>query len=299
MYEYTYCQYATEELAMDHQLDLPQGTMHVHERGAGPTLVFVSGLLVDHTLWEPVIDRLSDRLRCVALVLPLGGHRTAMGPAADLRPPGLARMVADALAALELSDVVLVGNDTGGAICQITAANHPERLAALVLTDCDAYERFLPLALRPFQWLARVPALADLVLRSARFGPVQTALVAPVNKRRDPARIRGWLAGMLADAGVRRDVIKVLAGIDARHTLAAAKALRRFHRPALLVWSREDRIFPLADARRLAADLPDARLEVIDGSRAFVPLDQPERLATLLAGFVEERVAVRAPAGPR
>ena len=278
---------------MHHQLDLPQGPLHVHDTGGdGPVLVFVHGLLVDGMLWADVIARLAPAHRCVALDLPLGAHRTAMAPGADLSPPGLARLVADALAALGLEDVVLVGNDTGGAICQLVAAAHPERLAALVLTDCDAYEHFFPPALRPLQWLGRSPRLGDAVLRAGRFGLVQTALVAPVNRRRDPERVRRWVAPLVADAAVRRDALKVIAGVNARHTLAAAHALRSFDRPALLLWSPDDRIFPLRLGERLAAELPDARLELVPGSRAFLPMDAPDRVAERIAAFVAERVGV-------
>lgn len=275
---------------MHHQLDLTQGRLHAHERGEGPVLVFLHGLLVDHELWDEVIDRLAPRHRCVALDLPLGAHRDAMRPDADLSPPGLARLVAEALAALELDDVTLVANDTGGAIAQITAAEHPERLAALVLTDCDAYENFLPPVLRPLQWLARVPALAVPMLRAGRFAPVRTALTAPVNKRRDEERGQRWVQPLVDDAGVRRDVLKFLASIDSALTVAAAERLRSFERPALIVWAREDRIFPVRHAHRLAADLPDARVELVEDSRAFVPLDQPARCAELIEAFVGERV---------
>ncbi len=271
---------------MQRQLDLPQGTVHVHERGEdGPVLVFVHGLLVDHTLWDDVVERLAPSHRCVALDLPLGAHRTAMAPGADLSPPGLARLVAAALEALDLDDVVLVGNDTGGAICQLVAATHPERLGALVLTDCDAFEHFPPPVLRPLVRLLRTPRLGDALLRAMRLAPVRAAIIAPVARRRDRAREARWAAPLVADRAVRRDALKVVAGMDARHTLAAAEALRSFGRPALLLWSPEDRIFPIALAERLAATLPDARLERVPGARSFLPMDAPERVAERIAAF--------------
>jgi pimeloyl-ACP methyl ester carboxylesterase len=191
---------------------------------------------------------------------------------------------------LDLRDVVLVGNDTGGALCQLVVARHPERLAGLVLTTCDAYEHFPPPFVKPFTWLGRAPRIGHVLLQSGRFGPVREALIAPVNKRRSAMRNKAWVAP-LRDAGVRRDVLRVLAGIDPSHTEAAAPALRTFDRPALVVWSRGDRVFPLSDGKRLAADL-SAPLEVIDDTRTFIPLDQPERLSELIATFVDERVAV-------
>src|ERR1700757_632152 len=102
-------------------VELPQGTLHYRDEGAGPVVVLVHGLLVNGTLWSRVAPLLAG-CRVVVPDLPLGSHRTALRPQADLSPAGLGTLVADFLAELELTDVTLVGNDTGGAICQITAA---------------------------------------------------------------------------------------------------------------------------------------------------------------------------------
>jgi hypothetical protein len=173
-----------------------------------------------------------------------------MRPDADLTPPAVARLVAEVMDALDLRDVVLVGNDTGGGLCQLVVAAHPERLAGLVLVTCDAYEHFPPAVLRPAAWLGRAPApLAHAVLRLLRFDPVMTAVVAPVNRRRSAARSRAWAAPVVADAGVRRDVLRFLAAMRPVHTLAAVAGLRAFDRPALVVWGRRARLFPVADGR--------------------------------------------------
>jgi pimeloyl-ACP methyl ester carboxylesterase len=111
-----------------------------------------------------------------------------------------------------------------------------------------------------------------------------------VNKRRSAERNKAWVEP-LRDADVRRDVLRVLAGIEPSHTIAAAPALKSFDRPALVVWSRGDRVFPLSDGKRLAADLSEP-LEVIDDTRTFIPLDQPDRLGALITAFVSDRVAV-------
>ena len=277
---------------MERTVELPQGTVRVYERGEGPVLLFVHGLLVSHTLWDLVIDRLSDSHRCVAIDLPLGAHSTPMRPDADLSPRGVAAMIAGVMDELDLSDVTLVGNDTGGALCQLVVAHHPERLAALVLTTCDAYEHFPPPRLKPLILLGRTPRLTGVLLRSGRFAPVRDALIAPVNKRRDAARSRAWVEP-LQNPGVRRDVIRFLEKVDPGDTVAAAPALKAFGRPALVVWTRKDLFFPLEDGRRLAAGL-GAQLEIVDDTRTFISLDQPERLAELIRTFVAERVAVPA-----
>jgi pimeloyl-ACP methyl ester carboxylesterase len=270
------------------ELELPQGTIAYRDTGTGPPIVFMHGLLVDGSLWRGVVPGLESSHRCIVPDLPLGAHRRAMRPDADLTPPGVARLVADFMAALDLEDVTLVANDTGGAIAQIVAAHHPERLARLVLTPCDAYENFLPPAFRPLQWIARAPRVADLLLRTMRFGPARKAAIAPVSKRADPELVNGWMRAVLTDADVRRDAIKFLASIDNRYTLEAAGRLRDFHRPVLLAWATEDRFFTMKFAERLAADLPDARIEPVEDSRTFVPVDQPARAAELISAFVRE-----------
>jgi pimeloyl-ACP methyl ester carboxylesterase len=277
---------------MERELELEQGTVRVYDEGEGPALVFVHGLLVSHTLWELVTSRLADSHRCVAIDLPLGAHRTPMKPDADVSPRGLARMIAAVMEQLELSDVTLVGNDTGGALCQLVVAHHPERLAGLVLTTCDAYEHFPPPALKPMLMLPRSPRIGNALLRLGRFGLVRDALIAPVNKRRSKQRSQAWVEP-LGEPGVRRDVLRFIERIDNADTIAAEPALKSFDRPALVVWTRGDRFFPIDDGRRLAEDL-SAPLVVLDDTRTFIPLDQPERLAELIRTFVADRVAVAA-----
>ena len=276
---------------MEREVELPQGTVRVYEQGEGPVLFFVHGLLVSHTLWDLVIERLADSHRCVAIDLPLGAHRVPMGPDADVSPRGLAAMIGGVMEQLDLRDVVLVGNDTGGAICQLVVAHHPERLSGLVLTTCDAYEHFPPPALKPMLMLPRSPRIGDAFLRLGRFGLVRDALIAPVNKRRSKERSQAWVEPLARDAGVRRDVLRFIERIDNADTIAAAPALKSFGRPALVVWTQGDRFFPLADGRRLADDL-SAPLAVLDDTRTFIPLDQPERLAELIRTFVAENVTV-------
>jgi pimeloyl-ACP methyl ester carboxylesterase len=211
-----------------------------------------------------------------------------MAPDADLNPPGLARIVADFLAALDLEGVTLVGNDTGGAICQLVAVNHPERLARLVLTPCDAYENFLPPAFRYLQVAARVPGGITTLMQTMRPRAMRRAPIAYgwlTKKRLDDELLDHWVEPPMTDPGVRRDIVKVLRGISKRYTLEAAERLKDFDRPTLLAWAPEDRFFKLKYAERLAGAFPDARLELIDDARTFVSLDQPERLATLIGEF--------------
>jgi pimeloyl-ACP methyl ester carboxylesterase len=275
---------------MSNSVTLEQGTIHYREEGEGDPLVFVHGLLVDGRLWRKVTPALAATHRCIVPDWPLGSHRTPLAPGADRSPRGIARLIADFLQALELEDVTIVANDTGGAISQILAAEHTERLRALVLTNCDCLENFLPPALRPLQLLAHVPGAYWLIARALRSARVRRSNLGfgMLSHRPLPDELTGaWMAPM-SDRALRADMLATLKAIDKRDTLAAAERLRERPLPMLLAWAPDDLIFPLRFAERLAAMIPGARLQRIPDSRAFVPEDQPERLAELIAAFVQE-----------
>lgn len=272
------------------ELRLPQGTIRYREVGdpSLPPAVFVHGLLVNGLLWRKVAPRLAGQLRCIVPDWPLGSHELPLAPGADATPGGIAQLIVDFLAALELDDVTLVGNDSGGALCQLVVTRHPERVGRLVLTNCDAYENFLPPLFRYLQWIARVPGLPRIALQSLRVPALRrlpTAYGALV-KRRLPREIEdAYVRPILRDSGVLRDTTAFLRGIDKRDTLAAAERFGGFEKPVLLAWAPEDRSFKLRYAERMATAFPHARLETIADSKTFVAEDQPERLADLIADF--------------
>jgi pimeloyl-ACP methyl ester carboxylesterase len=210
---------------------------------------------------------------------------------ADLTPAGVAGVVAELIERLDLGPVTLVGNDTGGAISQIVAAERPELLRRLVLITCDAFDNFPPTAAKPLVWFAQLPGaarMAGLLGRSRRIqrSPLMFGLLC--KRPMEPEIVRSYLAPSVTHPDVRRDAKRALRGLAPRYTEAAARKLPYFDRPALVVWNPEDRFFPLEHAHRLAELLPDSRLELIDDSYTFVPEDQPERLAELIARFVAE-----------
>src|SRR3954447_3716242 len=287
-----------EEARMN-EIKLPQGPIRYRESGDGPPLVFVHGLLVDGRLWRKVTPLLEDRYRCIVPDIPLGSHQVAMNPDADLSPTGLAQIVSGFLEALGLDQATVVANDTGGAISQITAARHPERIGRLLLTNCDAFENFLPPAFRPLQWAAHVPGMLTGVMQGMRFAPMRrlpNAYGRLIKRDLAGAPTREWIEPYLSDRAVRRDTVKVLKGIDPKYTIEAAEELSRQQRPTLLAWAREDRFFKPKFAERLAAKIPGARLEWIDDSYTFVSEDQPERLAELIGTFAGPLSSPAAPA---
>jgi pimeloyl-ACP methyl ester carboxylesterase len=268
---------------------LPQGTISYRDLGDGEPIIFVHGLLVDGRLWTGVAERLATDFRCLVCDWPMGSHRIAMEPDADLSPPGMAETIVAFIDALGIERATLVGNDTGGAVSQILTANHPERVERLVLTNCDLLDRFPPFPFNLMPPIARLPGGMTVLAAPFRIAAVRHATYGLLVKHPIPPELADdWLAPSLADAGVLRDARKLTAGAHKRHTLAAAEALRRFERPVRFAWATEDRFFRLADAERLAAMVPDGRIEHVADAKTFVSLDQPQRVAELIASFARE-----------
>lgn len=268
--------------------ELDHATIHYETAGpdTGRPVVFVHGYAMGGSLWGPLSARLAARgLRCLAPTWPLGAHPTPLRPGADRTLPGVAATVGAFLDALDLSDVVLVGNDTGGLVAQLVAVHHGERLGALVLTSCDAFEHFPPPILRPFilasrstaTWRAALQPLRLAAVRRFAFGDLAHADVEPL--------AAAWVRPALGDPHVAEDLRRLTASLDRQTSLDVAARLGEITVPTLVAWSADDRFFPVEDARRLAAAMPGTDLRVLEGARTFAMIDQPDALADAIAGI--------------
>jgi pimeloyl-ACP methyl ester carboxylesterase len=279
------------------EMQLSHGKIHYRDEGTGDPIVLIHGLLVNGSVWDRLVPRLAPHHRCIVPDLPLGSHREAMDPQADLSPPGLANLIDELIARLGFDQVTLIGNDTGGALCQLVVTRHPERIGRLILINCDAFEHFPPPKLKALIGaLAHVPGAVRSLGWLGRFAPVRRASMSLAALTVEPVPdelVADWVAA-LRNPVVRRDLVKVLRGISPEHTLAAAERFPEFASPVLVAWGTRDVYFPRADAERLVDAFPAARLELIEGARTFVQLDAPEQLADLIisACAVPERQEV-------
>jgi pimeloyl-ACP methyl ester carboxylesterase len=268
------------------EVQLSAGTIRYREAGKGKPIVFVHGYLVDHRLWDGVVDRLADRYRCIAPDWPLAAHQVAMKPDADLSPTGLARLIADFLTELELEDVTIVGNDSGGAISQVLATTHPDRIGRLVLTNCDTHENFPPGPFKLMPPLAKLPGGMSLIAAPFRIEAIARRAFAPFTKTKIPSDlIASWMKPAKTDRAILRDAGKVTAGMNKRYTLEAAEKLRTSQLPIRLLWAPDDKVFPISYAERLASEAGNATLVSIPDARTFVALDQPQRVADEISDF--------------
>ncbi|HSK49628.1 MAG TPA: alpha/beta hydrolase [Solirubrobacterales bacterium] len=269
------------------EIDLPAGRIRYREAGSGKPIVFVHGYLVDGRLWDGVVDRLSDRYRCLAPDWPLGAQQIAMKPDADLTPYGIAATIDSFLEELDLTDVTIAGNDSGGAMSQVLASRHPQRIGRLVLTNCDTHENFPPGVFKHLPKLAAAPGGMTLISLPFRVPAIARRAFRPFTREPIAADlVASWMEPSLSDPAVMHDLKKVTVGMNARYTLEAAEKLRGSELPLLLAWAPSDKLFPIALAERLAGEVGNAKIVRIPDASTFVPLDQPERLADEIAAFV-------------
>jgi pimeloyl-ACP methyl ester carboxylesterase len=273
-------------------IELPAGTVHYRAYGpeGGRPVVFVHGFLIDTSLWADVPQRLAEAgFRTYAPTWPLGSHTTAMTAGADLSPRGIARIVIGFLEALDLTDVVLVGSDTGGAVSQLVLSEDPSRVGCLVLTNCDAFDTFPPFPFDVLFKVCRHPAPARAALQSMRSTFLRHSILGfggLVVRDPEPAESRAWVEPYLSDAGVRRDVAAFCRGWTGKELSDSTGWLSTFEKPVLICWAPDDPYFKLRLGERLAATFPQATLVPFPEARTFVSLDQPEKLANEILAWL-------------
>jgi pimeloyl-ACP methyl ester carboxylesterase len=259
---------------------------YVDTGGPGRPALFVHGVGTSSYLWRHVIEELDGQRRCVAVDLPLHG-KTPAAADQDFTLPGLARFVADCCDALELTEVDLVANDTGGAVSQVFAVGHPERLHTLTLTNCEAHDNVPPKALLPAVLLARMGLYARIAPRFARDIPRARKRIFGLTYQ-DVTRlpediVRAWVEPQFGTAEAARQSQRLLTSLHARDLLAVEPALARLQVPTLIVWGTKDIFFRRKWAYWLRDTIPGATEVVeIDGGRLFFP---DERAAELTAAL--------------
>ena len=244
-----------KHLASSKEVSLPQGTIRYRERGTGEPIVFIHGALVNGDLWRKVVPQLAKDFRCIAPDLPLGSHERADGPGRRPQPAGVARLIADFLEALDLENVTLVGNDTGGALCQIVVDRPPGAGRAARADELRRLRDLPAEALRAASSRRRRCRAARSCCRSrCASAPMRSGCRSPTagSASGHPERevTDGWVEPGAHERGRAARPAKFLRSIDKEQMLAAARKLGDFERPVLLAWARR----PVLHAGAGAAD---------------------------------------------
>jgi pimeloyl-ACP methyl ester carboxylesterase len=281
----------SEALGPEARANVPgAGAISYRAAGRGRPVVFAHGVGVNGDLWRNVAPAVAAQgYHCVVPDLPLGAHSIPLSEEPDMSLPGLADILYGFVEAVDLHDVTLVANDTGGAITQTLIGRRPERITRLVLTSCDAFDRYPPPAVAYLKPTARVPGGLWALGQAVRFHGAQRLPIAygwatsrPVERR----IMESYTRPVRESAGVRADLGRVLKGARKSDMEAASRSVAHFRRPALVVWAADDRFFPIEHGRALADLMPGAKFELVENSRTFIAEDQPERLVELILEFM-------------
>ena len=268
--------------AQRHTVTTRSGDISYLDIGTGPVALFVHGVATNAYLWRNVIDGLASgtsQRRCIALDLPLHG-RCPVTPGQDLSVAGLASVVEDFCDALGLDGIDLVANDTGGAIAQVFAARHPQRLATFTLTDCDVSDNLPPEAFQPIVELAAAGTLAPTSV--ALLDDLDTAVGVVFGatyehpERADREVVRAYLEPCFGTLERGREFERLLVALDPGDLRAVEPQLRALTVPTLVVWGTGDEFFDVSWAYWLRDTIPGVtRVVTVDGARLFFPEERP------------------------
>ncbi|MEW6737461.1 MAG: alpha/beta hydrolase [Acidobacteriota bacterium] len=280
------------EFGQAHKIQLRQGYIQYYEQGTGPTMVFIHGWLTNANLWRKVVPYLAKRFRCIIPDMPFGAHLVALQEDADLTPAGCGQLIIDFLNALKLSDVTLIGNDSGGVYAQIATATNSERISRLILNSCETpYDSFPPTAFVGLVEAAQTQAgLAKAleVLRQREFRTNPRAYGLLAKRPIEDIVSDSYALPLLNDTGILRDAHKVISSASERYIQwAGDKLISGFEHPVLFIWSSEDNFFPLKNAQQYAAALKNATVETVADAYSFTPEDQPASLVEIISAFMD------------
>ena len=264
-------------------VETPSGRINYVESGKGPVALFVHGVLLNNHLWRHQLSGLSDIRRCIAPDLLAHGD-TEIKPDQDVSVTANARMLTQFLDALDIQQVDLVGNDSGGGIAQIFAAKHPERVRSLTLTNCDAHDNWPPEAFKPFLSMATAGGLrgvldAMLADKNVFRSPQALGPAYEHAERVSDETIETYLRPLVRTEQRTRDFQRFLAAFDSAHTVSIESGLKALRAPTLIAWGTDDIYFDVKWSRWLASTIPGTRKRVeFEGARIFFPEERPAEL---------------------
>ena len=278
---------ALQQATIEYRVLGPEDSPH-------PPVLFVHGILVDSRLWDRAAEGLARQgFRCYLPNWPLGSHTIPVNDFGALSPRGVAAMIGDFIGALGLSGVTLVGSDTGGGLSQLVVDAYPDLVGRLVLTNCDAFDKFPPFPFTVVFALLRGPISIKLLFgqmrsKAMRHSPLGFGLLV---LHPDPQLTASWLEPARTDSRIRGDLATLLRNVAKMDLTDVSTRLGRFTKPVTIVWGQRDRCFKPALGRRLAALFPNCTLIEVPDATTFVSLDHPDVVIDAVAAVGASRPA--------
>lgn len=259
-----------------HKVETPSGTISYVEHGRGPVALFVHGVLLNSYLWRHQFTQLSDVRRCIAVDLLAHGD-TEISADQDVSVTASAHMLAQFLDALKIDRIDLIGNDSGGGICQIFAALYPERIRSLTLTNCDTHDNWPPEPFKPFVAMVAAGGLPDTLnaMLSDKSVYRSPQALGPAYERPEAVTddtIETYLRPFLRSPKRARDIERFVNAFDCRHTVQIEDQLKRVQAPTLIAWATDDIYFDVKWSRWLENTIPGTKKRIeFESARIFFP----------------------------
>lgn len=275
---------------MDHKLNTSYGTILYQDIGAGMPIIFLHGTLSNANTWRKIIEPLSQHFRCIVPTLPLGAHETPINATQPITGDTISQIIHDLVAHLNLGQVILLANDTGGAYAQVFTAQYPNQVSHLILTNCDAFEVFPPKAFNTLKTFINTPFLTDIMAKLFRIesvieSPLALGLLSNTLKGKQMKQY--YLHNFIHNRDIRSDLKQLVTGWNAQDTLKAAQKLKHFDKPVLVIWGLDDKkLFPLELGQRVADLFPNSQFITVAGSSTFIQEDQPTVLINHVRTFL-------------
>jgi pimeloyl-ACP methyl ester carboxylesterase len=281
---------ARHSIPVKHGVQTPSGRINYTEQGSGPVALFVHGVLLNGYLWRHQQTELSDVRRTIAVDL-LAHGATEIAPDQDVSVLANAKMLNDFLDALSIEKADVVGNDSGGGICQIFSALYPERVRSLTLTNCDTHDNWPPEAFKPFVAMVKAGGLRNTleamlsnkaVYRSPdALGP---AYEHPENV--EDETIETFLRPFVATDQRTHDLERFVNAFDNKYTVAVESKLKMLNAPTLIVWGTDDIYFDVKWSHWLAETIPGTKHRVeFKDARIFFPEERADDFNRELRDF--------------
>jgi pimeloyl-ACP methyl ester carboxylesterase len=284
-----------EYSALRKSVTTPYGEIAYAEKGSGPVALFVHGVLLNGYLWRDSIEALSDVRRCIALDL-LGHGATKTPPDADMSFPAQSAMIASFLDALDVDQVDLVANDSGGGIAQIFAAEYPGRIRTLVLTNSDTHNNYPPQALEQFEAVVKAGGTGTLgkrMLEDHDFARQTFAIAYEDTATLTDESIDFYLRPLVESEESIKKLERFILSLDNTNNVRIEPKLRKLTAPTLIMWGTDDAFFDLKWAYWLKETIPGARDVVeVEGARLFFPEERSAWFAAKVREFWNAEAAV-------
>ena len=268
--------------------DTTFGRIAYVEKGSGAPALFVHGFPVNSFAWRDVIDDLAGTRRCIALDL-MGLGYTEVKPDQALGFDQQAAMIAAFIDRLGLSQVDLVGNDSGASISQVFAARYPSRLRSLTITNCEVHDLWPnPMLKAVFDQFADPSIVAGLnaMLQTPAVARQGLASVYEDATRIPDEAFKTYLEPVLSSEARSNSMRRFLSLGNLKVLTAIAPQLRELKVPTLIAWGDADTAFDLKSVDWLRSNIGAVRRVVmVPRGKLFFPEEHPKLMSVLWNEF--------------